>query len=229
MDAVNISVVIPWRDSGDVQRRRDFAYTLRYYKSLDVGQVVVVDAPTRRWNRSAAYNRGLEVSDGDVIVWNEADTLVPASQLARAVHMADAIPGMVVPFMERHELDRDHTDAVFAGADPFTQPATKVYLDGRSIGACGVTSRATVEMVGGWDEGFSGWGYDDTAMFHVFRELAGPPKWVEGRGVHLWHAHALRTATPEEKEHIAANKRRSREVMALSGDALRAYLSGPSA
>ena len=75
-----------------------------------------------------------------------------------------------------------------------------------------------------WDEGFSGWGYDDTAMHHVFRVLAGPPRWVDGRCIHLWHTPPLRSNDPTIKGQIAANRARWRRISKMPPNELRDYI-----
>jgi len=50
----------------------------------------------RTVHRSQAYNRGARFVDADVVVFAEADMLVPYSQIRQAVAMAAAAPGLVV-------------------------------------------------------------------------------------------------------------------------------------
>jgi hypothetical protein len=221
------AIVIPWRDGGDPHRQANFQYVRDYYEALNIGPVIVSDDgnTTGPFNRSAAYNRGLAHTDSDVIIWNEADTIIPAEQIAAGVMLAAEAPGVVIPFTERHELTPAAAKKVRAGADPWTGDVEKVYGGGRSIGQCNITSRATLAAFGGrWCEKFSGWGYDDTLMFHAFKVLAGPPRWVEGKGVHLWHPKPLASSDPAVRAQIKENKRTNRRLMALAPDKLRAEM-----
>lgn len=225
-----IAIVIPWRDSGDEHRARNFRYVHDYYKALGIGPVIVESdgrEPGQPFNRSAAYNRGLaRASSQDIILWNEADTLIPLRQIEAAAEVAAQQLGLVVPFTERHELNAAQTDEVHQGADPLVMRGAVVYPDGRSIGQAGVTSRATIDAIGGaWDEGFSGWGYDDNGMFHVFKELAGAPQWVTGPGVHLWHTPVYTAWTPQSRQSSDANAARFMAMNKLRGDDLRNFLS----
>jgi hypothetical protein len=228
---VRIAVVIPWRASGDEDRDLAFDYTRAYYLRLEaagvVDEVVVSSdgADSGPFNRHRAYNLGYARTDADVVLWNEADTLIPAEQIATAAALAEDEPGLVVPYSERHELDVTQAARVYAGTDPFTLTGTVVYADGVSIGQAGVTSRATMGRVGGgWDERFQGWGFDDNAAFHIFGVLAGPPRIVEGRGVHLWHLPAFHVHTPEREARTDANAARFAFIRSLSPDDLRAYV-----
>lgn len=221
------AIVIPWRDGGCEHRRANFEYVRDYYQALDLGPVIVTDdgKDAGPFNRSAAYNRGYEQTDSDVIIWNEADTVIAADQLSAAVALASEAAGVVIPFTERHELSPAGAERVRSGADPWTAEVEKVYDGGRSIGQSNVTSRATLEAIGGrWCEKFSGWGYDDTLMFHAFKVLAGTPRWVEGKGVHLWHPKPIVSKDPAVRAQIKANKRLNRHLLTLDPGELRAAM-----
>lgn len=225
-----IAIVIPWRDGGCPHRRANAAHVAAYYRSLNIGaryRVIVTGDGNASgpFNRSAAYNRGLAKTTADMLVWNEADTIIPADQLREAIDLAAEAPGVVIPFTERHELTPAAAEQVRNGADPWTAETEKVYGGGRSIGQCNVTSRATIDAIGGaWCEKFAGWGYDDTLMFHAFKVLAGPPRWVEGKGVHLWHPKPIASKDPAVRAQIRANKRLNRAMIAMPPDELRAAL-----
>lgn len=226
----NIAIVIPWRDPGNGERKANFDYVYEHYRSMDVGPVVVVDdgrETDQPFNRSAAYNRGYEqVGLSNVILWNEADTLIPVESVLAAAHQALQGTGLVVPYTERHELDAAQTQAAHDGADPFGMTGSVVYPDGTSIGQAGVTSTRTMDLIGGrWDEGFEGWGYDDNAMFHVFTTLAGPPRWVAGKGVHLWHTPVYAAHTEQSRATTDRNAARCQAIMARTGADLVNYLA----
>lgn len=227
--ATSIATVIPWRDGGDPDRRTNYAHVVGYYEALDLGPVIVADDGNTAgpFNRSAAYNRGLAQTTADVILWNEADTLIPLDQILTAAWLAEQGPGLVVPYTERHELDPAQTIRVHEdGVDPFTLTGAIVYPDGASIGQAGVTSRATMDLIGGrWDEGFKGWGYDDNAMIYIFDTLAGYTRWVEGKGVHLYHLPCFVSPSPEQSEATAANAQRFHDIRQLTGPDLHAYLN----
>jgi hypothetical protein len=225
----SVAVVIPWRDGGCPHRRGNARYVVDYYQGLQLGEVLVVDdgRTAGPFSRSAAYNRGYAQTTADVVVWNEADTLIPHRQLEQAIEAATAALGLVVPFTARHELSVGDTTAVLTGgADPFALTGQTVFPDRASFGQCGVTSRATMTEIGGrWDQGFSGWGYDDNGMMLVFRVLAGEPRWVDGPGMHLWHPHALTDPDPEQRAAIAANEARWVQMMNVTDAAtLRAMI-----
>ena len=225
---MRIAVVIPWRSSNDPDRDSAQRYVEDYYNSLPLHQVIVTSDGTEAgpFNRHRAYNLGYAQTDADVILWNEADTLIPLDQIEYAAHLALETPGLVIPYSERHELDATQTATVYDhDVDPFTLTGEyAVYRDGTSIGQAGVTSHATIDAIGGqWDERFAGWGYDDNAMMHVFALLAGSPRWVQGKGVHLWHV-PVHQANPDN-EQTQRNAARHAWLTSLTPDELRTHLA----
>lgn len=164
-------------------------HVVEYLEALDLGQVVISsDGASGKapFNRSRAYNRGAEVL-ADIYVWHEADMLVPRHQLVEGIRLAAQEPGLVVPFDTYCYLGEDDSMKVLEGAAPGFFKPERVMTDGRSIGAVGITSAATLQSVGQWDEMFSGWGYDDNAMAYAFQKAANPTRWVVGDAHHLWH------------------------------------------
>lgn len=227
-----VAVIIPWRDSGDARRQRNLAYVRAYYQKLDMGPVILSGDGKEdgHFNRQAAYNRGLTQTSADTILWNEADTLIPLPQIMSAAQMAQSRPGLVIPYTERHELSPAQTGRVLQNlADPFDEPGEdRIFKHGTSIGQAGVTTRHTIELIGGWDENFQGWGYDDNAMLHVFSELAGKTRFVDGWGVHLWHPPAYRKPSKEAAQQTRRNAERNRAMQRLHGEQLRRFLIGES-
>jgi hypothetical protein len=234
---MSIAVVIPWRNPDAAPpaqkigwRASAAAYTIAYYQTLNIGPVIVVDDGRTggHFNRHAAYNAGLARATTDVILWNEADTLIPKAQITAAALLAASAPGIVLPFTERHELDAAQTMDVYAGTvDPFTLDGGQfVFPSRKSIGQAGVTSRATVDAIGGrWPTQFEGWGYDDTAAFHCFNTLAGPPRWIDGKGTHLHHPPAFNQPTPDQAAATERNRQQYHYLASLTPEALREYLA----
>lgn len=184
---MKVAVVIPFRDRGDANRRRNLDAVVQHLDGCGFIPWVVDDGRHGPFNRSAAYNAGRALYQADVYVWHEADMLVPPANLRDAVDLAAAEPGLVVPFTEYRALSEQDTWRARTGADPAGFTPEHVVCNGASVGAVGVTSEATMRTVGRWDERFRGWGFDDNAMFRAFSVTAGPPRWVNGTAYHLWH------------------------------------------
>jgi hypothetical protein len=230
-------VVVPWRSRGD-QRRQ--ANLVRVHKHLiDVGIPVVTVDDGRiigPFNRHAAYNRGrFKLLNVSCFVWHEADMLVPKEQLHDAVTLALEAPGLVVPFDTYGYLTDEDSARVLAGADYRTMTPEWSMHDGASIGAVGVTSAETMNLVTRWDEQFEGHGYDDRAMKLAFDKAAGPTRFVAGYGWHLWHPVAYSPwlgddPNAHDSADVVATQRNKRRLRlyerAVTGDDVRKLTSG---
>lgn len=234
--------VVPFRWRGNDPRRIDnLTYVIHYLDRLNLGRYIWEpdgrrgDAP---FNRSAAMNRGDEIAwrNGyDVVTHYEADMIVPSEQIEQAIELAREAPGLVVPFTRYEALTPDDSKAVLDGADPWTFTPAHVRDNGRSIGAVGTVSRATVDAIGGWPEKFEGHAYDDDACKRALEVCAGPTRWVEGPARHLWHVPGAgptpgggdTAASERDKAATAANKALWQQIRKVTDpDEMRRVLHG---
>lgn len=107
-----------------------------------------------------------------VLYFNDADSLVPHDQIREACELAGAEPGLVFAYTDYIRLD------------PEGVPCEHIAGSGSS-GAVAI-SRQCFEEVGGYDERFTGWGYED---LDFARRCAArwPIRRVPGELRHLWH------------------------------------------
>lgn len=230
---MDVVMVVPWRDGGNDHRRINCAWLVDRYRDAGLRVIVSDDgAESGPFNRSAAYNRGWrEAGDPDAIIWNEADCFIPLPQLEDAMRLAVQAPGLVLPYTERVELTEAGAELVRntnGGLVVERKHVERAFPNGISIGQCGVTSRETMRAVGQWDEHFAGWGFDDNAMHLAFDRLAGPTRWVQGVGWHLWHPLAYGRVSPEAKARTDANRVRYQAMVATQDPAaLRALICEP--
>lgn len=211
---VTTAVVIPFRDRGrDPLRKANLdAVVKQWLENFDF--VHVVDdggAGDQQFNRSRAYNRGAELTNAEVLIFAESDMLVDGGQVAKAVELAAAQPGLVIPFTDYHYLSAPESALVRDGADPTHFHPEWSMRNGRSIGALNVMSRGTLEAVGGYDEKFEGSWWDDRAMRTAFDICTGvPTRFVDGPAHHLYHLPGWSGGhlTDEDKAATRRNKRR---------------------
>lgn len=227
---INTAIIIPWRDRGDFHRSANLRVVVDVLRAYGLGEVIVSsDAldPEQPFNRSRAYNRGwAEAPDStEVFIWHEADMVIPRNQLVAAIAEAIEEPGLVIPFDTYHYLGASVVDSARLDPRPehlATLKADFMLPDGRSIGPVGVSSRASVEAIGQWDEQFHGWGYDDSAMALAFSVANGrkPLRYVEGPGWHLFHGPGWTTGdNPKPAVEMAATAANA-ERLNLYRDAL---------
>jgi len=132
-----------------------------------------------------------------ILVFNDADTVVPHEQIRKAVTLAREAPGLVYAYDLYLRLDRDGR----IERELYSPP---------SMG-CAAISRECFEQVGGFDESYSGWGYEDVDFARRCQEL-WPIRRVTGEARHLWHGGRRNDDSPEDSdpEQVEANRARFR-------------------
>lgn len=210
----NVAIIIGYRDRGtDPLRSANLNRTLEHWASFGAELSIVNDGGTGQdqWNRHRAYNRGAAQTHADILCYVESDMLISFTQMDTAIEWATLKPGLVVPFTERHELSPQDSDRVRNyQADYLSVVGQVIKPKPRRTGAINVLSRATLDLVGGYDETFSGSWWDDRAMHRAFDICAGPTRWVNGPSVHLYHLPGYQGAhlSDEDRAATRANRRR---------------------
>lgn len=211
-------VIIPFRDRGtDPLRQENLVAVLDMWEEYGYVPYVMSDGRSgnQQFNRSAAYNTGIRLVNGDTdgFIFAESDMLIHDRQVEEAVALAEKQLGLVVPFTDYHYLRPKDSIEVRKGVDPALCRPQWIMANGRSIGAINVVSRKTMECIGRWDERFEGNWYDDDSMKIAFDVCAGPTRWVEGPAYHLYHlpGHRGDHLTTDDRHATLHNKHRLRQ------------------
>lgn len=212
-EKISIGIIIPWRDRGkDPLRAANLRRVTQQWDDFEITTVVADRGHgDDQFNRSAAYNRGIQTLTGmDVYVFCESDMLIDKGQVYKAAALSVHGPGLVIPFTEYRYLSPRDSEKVRNGEDHTKCKPSWTMADGRSIGAINVVSAMTMNLIGQWDEKFEGNWYDDDAMARAFEVCAGPTRWVDGPAYHLHHlpGHRGDHLTDEDKAATERNKDR---------------------
>lgn len=240
---MNVAVIVPFRDrGGDPCRRQNLDRVLMQWWSwiealatLDGSRpylFVVDDGRTgsAQFCRSAAYNRGVALSDADIYVFAESDMLIGLQPIRDAIKLATDGLGLAVPFTQQEMLSPTDSEKVraFRKSPEECTPIPHPYGGHNNYGCINVLSRATLQAVGQFDPLFDGNGHDDAAMWRAFEIAAGPTRFVEGGASHLWHVEGIRPgASLAEKAATERNFRRMQLYMsAKTPEEIRHLTSG---
>ena len=211
----DFTVIIPYRDRRkDWRRQANLDSAVCWWREQGCIEPIIVDDGRRgsaQFNRSAAMNRGAALADTDIIVFSEADLLVPFDQILEGVKLAAEKPGLVVPFSRFMAMTEVDTNLVRERTlHPADAEADQVRGDCQSIGAVNIVSRESIAAIGQFDEQFDGHAYDDDATEYAFRTCCGPTRFVEGPGWHQHHMPGAFYATPASTEADLAATERNR-------------------
>lgn len=166
----------PWRDRLWRYVRAHLARTVDW----EVVEGVSEDGP---FNRSAAINAAAR-RPWRVAVILDADTVVDGPRLRAGVDAARQ-GLLVVPHDRFRSLTKRATNEVLRGGlQPEEAPVRWIRAETKS--SCLCIGRELWEEVGGFDERFRGWGFEDAAFYAACRQLAGVQR-LAGPVHHLWH------------------------------------------
>ena len=166
-----VVVCIPWRPTPD--RLEAFSVVTATYESLGLTVVTADSDPTLPFNLSQARNNAVTAAGyADVYVVSDADTFPNPEHLLNAIRVAHR-RGHLVHLAARYWAELADGNLP---ADP------ELYHAGGVV----VVSRKALEAFGGWDERFTGWGAEDSAMLWKMATF-GLYSEVDGDVFAFWH------------------------------------------
>lgn len=180
------------------------------------------------FNRAAALNTAArEAGDWDVAVLIDADVLCDRDSVRAAADMAAASNRLVLAYHERVHLTPQGTDKILDGfrGDWGTRQMRKRVLTDSCSSAVAV-SRALWDDVGGFDELFCGWGWEDVAFRVAGETLAGGGMVKIASTLYHLHHRTSHENNPQEPT-FRANKARGERYRAAHWDvdAVRALIT----
>jgi hypothetical protein len=183
---MNVAVLVPRRADG---ARRDAVWAWvaeRWAREHPDWPVIEGHHDDGPFNRSVAINRASQTAGKwDVAVIADADSFCGAEQLLAAVDQAVATGTMVIAYEQYCYLNKAMSDRVMAGWNGSWWDGVEFSLT-NTCSNMNVITRKLWNAVGGFDEGFVGWGFEDCA-FSVCCTAFGGLARVPGDVWHLWH------------------------------------------
>ncbi len=194
---MNAVIFIPYCDSP--LRREPLQRVKQYLDDTAPWPYVIARDDTTPYPFGKSINKAVQASDCDMVLRNDADTVTPLPQMVKAVEMAAEEPGLVFAFTNYVRLDRNGRRERVLHKPP-----------AHSFAAI---SRACWDELGGYDEGFHGWGMEDRE-FNRRAERLWPIRRVSGEVLHFWHGDRRPDDSTLETppEVVAANWARLKET-----------------
>lgn len=155
--------------------------------------ILTFDSGHQPFNRAASRNGGVAQSGAEIVVVCDGDAIAQPGPLADAIGAA-ADGKLHLPYTECRLLTQDGSDCVQLGDDPST--ARVWHTNPNSVGGCVVVAYETWRSVGGWDERFTNWGFEDTAFWAAVDTLFGMVRHA-GTLFDLWHIDKRGIGSPQ--------------------------------
>lgn len=155
---MTVAVCIPWRSVLDRVPAHQRVVDYWTHHGFDIFHG---DTTSPRFNISAARNIAVATASADISIVADADTIPDIAAVWRAIERCADDDGLVdYPFTQYRHIPGDWT----AKADLLAAPVVQSYT--RSVGGLLICQTALYWTLGGMDERFTGWGYEDSA-FHA--------------------------------------------------------------
>lgn len=179
------TIVIPWRGTRP-ERTHAKNYVLgKLRELLPNALIILADSGHQPFNRAASRNRGVSQAGEGVVVVCDADTIPERKPLLEAIEQASRDKLLHLPYTHYRALSPAGTAAVVNGT-PVAECPTEIEGDGSQGGVLVMDTEAW-RSVGGMDERFTGWGFEDTSFCVTVQALCGGVIRHEGNIHHLWH------------------------------------------
>lgn len=207
-----VSIVIPYKeDKYDPEgiRKDNFNFVVNRYKEIFPRAEIVLGEDTKgddiHFCRATAINNGVEKCKYNTIIISDADLIIKENSLEKAIKEVEQ-RGFIIPWGRCYDITKEFSEEIKKTGVITWQKARKDEL--RSIrdirqdkmaGGIQVILKTVFNRVGGYDEEFYGWGYEDTDFCRrIIEHLGSYPIYKGGEIIHLWH--------PRSYPNIKANR-----------------------
>lgn len=167
---MKIGIVIPWRPQPSRIPAFEFVYGWYQANFPDSNIYLMDDKPGEKFNLSASRNDGVRIAEKigcDVVVISDADTFPEIETLKKTIDAAMNDNFIHNPYTSTFEYDKEYSDKILNGEDPKDFP----HISHISTGGIYVCKPSSWWAIGGQDEKFIGWGYEDSAMSHAHQVI----------------------------------------------------------
>jgi len=183
---MRVAVIIPWWTKTCHQERKDALECVVQHWSDGGYTVCLGEEEDDPFNRSKARNRAVEKTDADVLVFADGDTLIPFEQVEAGLEMLHL--SWVIPYREYFNLTRELSHQIVAKSRTLERPKRRDWqFKPLSWAGVLIVTREMYEAIGGYDERFVGWGWEDVAFRVKLDAEVSHHVRTDGYVCHLWH------------------------------------------
>jgi len=199
---MRVVICFPWR-GGNPDRERAYGLVRSYYGLFDI-PMFEGDSTLEGFSPARARNAAAEAAgDWDIAVFLDADCVIPFVNVWRGVEHARKTGCVTLPWDEFYSMTEEGHRLGYDTYIPVDDPEVEEVWRANSIGCerplyspggSVIVPREVWDRVGGYDERFIGWGFEDAA----FLVAAGEFDRLSGPQFHFWHpSSAFSVPTPD--------------------------------
>lgn len=192
-----ISICIPYKPDGG-RRDQIFWWVKKRWELLfPSAEIVIGQNDSDPFNRAAARNDAYRRASHKTLVFADADTICPPSLLSVGLARLTNT-NWVLPYDAYYNVAEESSDEILRSNPDVELDENEITWEhripypphppyGAPVSGIVIMKKGVFEAVGGYDEQFIGWGYEDTDFALAMETLVGPAVRCEGYVFHLWH------------------------------------------
>jgi hypothetical protein len=211
---MKIGLVIPWREQPS--RLKAFKKVCEWYQeNLPEAKVYLVDNGNETWEMSATRNLGVRLAEQDncdVIIINDADTIPQIGPLKEALEAAMTSNMIHNPYTIYCIFGKSETELHLEKNVPLDK--LRFIAGDACSGTIVFTPKAWWDL-GGNDEKFIKWGYEDTAQDLVHFVIHGT-KFIKHNGNVFAFSHEVQDRLEKPSEQLLKNRSLYRRYLNVS-------------
>lgn len=201
-----ISILIPYKSDGEY-RDRSFIWVIKRYEALmPNSEICIGTCDTKPFCKSSAVNNAAKLATRDIFIIADVDLVFDLNQIAKAI-LGLTSSTWIIPYTTLNYLTLEQTKtlqqmkpSVIINNINFTGYKER---DCKFIyGGINIVPREYFEKIGGFDERFKGWGFEDDAFQRSLDALCGPHNRIKTALWHMYHPPAPRN-----------NKEKNRDIL----------------
>ncbi len=187
---MNVSVLLAYRSDGG-HRDRLWEWNEKRWRGIFPSyEIVLGEDDSEVFSRSKARNNAASKASGDIFIIADTDTTCSTNQIIECLRRTTENT-WTMPYQIYYNLSQESTESLLIKDPLAPMPKEKDFtyehrVESSPAGIL-IMSREIFESVGGYDERFNGWGFEDNAFFNTVKEHFGPPLRYPGYCLHMWH------------------------------------------
>lgn len=243
--------ITAFMDNGCPYRRRNIAACIaQMTKSFPEAEHLVIEQGTGEWfdsmefsvthrvmqidgpfHKTALLNNAVRENPGyDAYVMVDADVYM-CRGMAEYIMDNTADGKLVFPYGDTLYLDETDTRRLISTGTTWDGAKDHGIIMARQTGLCNAFTRGSFDAVGGYDDGFTGWGAEDDAFMFKFKRLGyailrNPDKSVPAR--HMFHP-KVNTAAYLASNSYMENRVKCACIRRMNDSDFKRYISGEAA
>lgn len=208
--AAAVVILVPYRPASD---RHRWLWDMVRPHLEQFGWPIFVGSCEGPWQRAVAVNNAAkQAGDWEIAFIADCDTLTDPDGIRRGVEWVRSTRGACRPHDQRYMLDdKQSLQAVQRGVGSIPREQLKAPYAG---GGLDIVHRDAWDAVGGFDENYVGWGWEDSE-FHV--QLVVKSTWdrLPGVAFHLFHPSTDPKPNPESRRRFQQTEREHRKALQI--------------